>query len=78
MTLDKLLAEAARSGGLTALTLWPSGDKWQCNVRRKTRGVEGWSCVVSDDPAAGLVKALSGTPAVYGKATDTTDKDIFG
>ena len=76
MSIDKLLAEAARTGGLTALTIWPAGKGWQCNVRRRTRGVEGWSCVTADDPVAGLVKALSGAPAVYGMGTD--EPDVFG
>ena len=58
--LEKLIAEAARTGGLTALTIWPTGKGWQCNVRRRTGDAEGWSCVAADDPAAGIIAALKG------------------
>lgn len=76
MSIDKLLAEAARTGGLTALTIWPAGKGWQCNVRRRTGNAEGWSCVAADDPVAGITAALQGKPAVYGMGTD--EPDVFG
>ena len=76
MSIDKLLAEAARTGGLTALTIWPAGKGWQCNVRRHTGGTEGWSCVTTADPVAGITAALKGSPVVHGMATD--EPDVFG
>lgn len=80
--LEKLIAEAARTGGLTALTIWPAGKGWQCNVRRRNGPAEGWSCVTADDPVAGIVAALQGAPVVYGMTTDakpqSDSEDIFG
>ena len=60
-TLEQMIAEAASKGGLTALTLWPCSGGWQCNARRRSKGgQEGWVCVTSADPVAGLKQALEG------------------
>ena len=56
--LETLIAEAVRGGRLTALTLWPSADGWQCNARFRRGSGEGWQCVKSADPASGLKQAL--------------------
>lgn len=73
-TIDELVAEAARAGGLTALTLWPCAGGWQANARFKRGKAEGWNCVTAADAADGLRRALGGeAPA---EAPDA--KDIFG
>lgn len=59
MTLDQMIAEAAKAGRLKALTLWPTSTGWQCNVRNQH---DGWNCVEHRDPVAGLRAAL--TPGV--------------
>lgn len=76
--LAKLIDEAARSGGLTALTVWPCAGGWQCNVRRG----EGWRCVTvpRDEITRGLLDAVSGPvrTGVQGVSETSTDEDIFG
>lgn len=60
-TLDELISEAGKKGGMTALTIWPTAGGWQCNVRRRSKGgQEGWVCVTHADPVAGIRAALDG------------------
>jgi hypothetical protein len=67
--LEKLIGEAARSGRLAGLTLWPSGARWQAST---TEDRIGWNVATDDDPVEALRRVLSGT------TTDTKDeKDIF-
>lgn len=75
MSLEQLIDEAARSGGLTALTIWPCAGGWQCNVQRNNGG---WRCVTvpRDAILRGVVDALSGPVRVVSE-TPTAD-DIFG
>ncbi len=68
-TLEQLIGEAARSGRLGGLTLWPSGDRWQAST---TEDRIGWRIEIDADPIEALRRALSEKP------TDTADeKDIF-
>lgn len=77
-TLEQLIDEAARSGGLTALTVWPTANGWQCNVRRDTGG---WCCetVPRGEVVRGIRDALTG-PARGGVqgVSETPTGDIFG
>lgn len=59
MSIEKLITEAVQNDGLTALTVWPSSDGWQCNARFKRGNREGWNCVTAKDPVAGLKQALA-------------------
>lgn len=60
-TLDQMLDEAAKIGGLTALTIYPTSTGWQCNARRRSSdGKEGWRCVIVAKPSVGARDALSG------------------
>ena len=52
-----LLSEAARSGRLTALTIWPAGNGWQVNAQNRSGG---WDCRTTDDIVGGVVGVLSG------------------
>lgn len=52
-----LLSEAARSGRLTALTIWPAGKGWQVNAQNRSGG---WNCQTTDDIVGGVVAVLSG------------------
>ena len=58
MTLEQQITEAAMSGRLTGLALWPekSGGRWQANVR--VAGSTGWSVVIDADPVTALKRAL--------------------
>lgn len=77
-TIDTLVAEAARAGRLTALTLWPSGKGWQANAKNN---LGGWNCVTGEDAVAALRAALSGpfiTPGTPAKAAPpTSDGGVF-
>jgi len=72
-TLEQLIDEAASTGRLAGLTLWPSGDRWQAST---TEDRVGWRVEIDADPVEALRRALSGT------TTDTTTEpdagDIFG
>ena len=73
-SLDELIAEAAREGRLTALTLWPLGKGWQANAKNEKGG---WNCVTCEDPVAGLRAALTGpytTPGTPVKAAPAVSK----
>jgi hypothetical protein len=52
-----LLSEAARSGRLTALTIWPAGKGWQVNAQNRSGG---WDCRATDDIVGGVVGVLTG------------------
>lgn len=78
-SLEQLIDEAARNGGLSALTVWPCAEGWQCNVRRNKGG---WRCVTvpRDAIVRGMVDAVSGPvrTGVQGVSETPTDEDIFG
>lgn len=70
MTLDEAITRAAREGRLHTLTLWRTREGWQANAKTPEGG---WCCITTDDPAAGLLRAVSGL------TTDKHDEgDIFG
>jgi hypothetical protein len=62
-TLEQLIDEAARSGRLAGLTLWPSNGRWQAST---TEDRIGWRVEIDADPVEALRRALSEKP------TDTT------
>ena len=86
MTLEQLIDEAAKRGGLTALTLYPTKGGWQGNAKRRAGGAEGWCCEARESPSAALVAALQGavdTRVVQERprvpaASDDAGEDIFG
>lgn len=73
MSLENMILEAAKNGGLTALTVWKTGKGFQCNVRRG----QGWVCVVHSDPVAGVREALNGEPSEQ-ESQNVDAGDIFG
>lgn len=74
--LDTLLRQAEKNG-LTALTVWPCGEGWQCNARYARKGgKQGWVCVTDSDPVRGARKALSGTSSPTPEPAPT--EDVFG
>ncbi|ODT60986.1 MULTISPECIES: hypothetical protein [Paracoccus] len=78
-TLEQLIDEAAKSGGLTALTVWPCAGGFQCNVRRANGKTEGWRCITAAIPSRGIKDALTGPVRVLEPAADAAkDEDIFG
>lgn len=81
--LAALIHEAASTGRLTGLTIWPCAAGWQCNAQRRTLdGAEGWCCVTADDPVQGAMRALTEaftSPARPAPVSEiTNDGDIFG
>lgn len=72
--LNTLITEAARSGRLGGLTLFPCSRGWQANVRTSMR--DGWRGVTDADPAAAVAKALTD---LIGNSSGMTDdsEDIF-
>ena len=69
-SLEQLIVEAARSGRLAGLTLWPSNGRWQAST---TEDRIGWRVEIDADPVEALRRALSEKP------TDIADEgDIFG
>ena len=77
-TLEQLIDEAAKSGGLTALTVWPCAGGFQCNVRRRSAdGSEGWRCITAAAPSRGIRDALEG-PVRASVAPSDPGEDIFG
>lgn len=84
--LAALIDEAVKSGGLTALTLYPTKGGWQGNAKRRTGGAEGWCCEARESPSAALVAALQGavdTRVVQERprvpdAAEGGGEDIFG
>ena len=71
MSLEQSLREAARLGILHGVTLWPSGERWQANLRLADN--RSWHVEHDDDPANALRKLFSETDA--GEETGT--KDVF-
>lgn len=68
--LEQLIDEAASTGRLAGLTLWPSGDRWQAST---TEDRIGWRVEIDGDPVEALRRALSEKP------TDiTSEPDVFG
>lgn len=76
-TLEQLIDEAAKSGGLTALTVWPCAGGFQCNVRRANGKTEGWRCITAAIPSRGIKDALTGPMKAPVTPTETGE-DIFG
>ena len=76
-TLEQLIDEAAKNGGLTALTVWPCAGGFQCNVRRANGKTEGWRCITAAIPSRGMKDALTG-PVKAPTAPPETGEDIFG
>lgn len=85
-TLDDMIAEAAKTGRLTAINIWPGNDgSWSCNVERRTLdGSKGWTCIRHVDPVEGTkmalmqavkVQAIIDRPKVE---TKPASMDIFG
>lgn len=77
MDLETLIAEAVKSGRLTALTLWPGSAGWQANAKND---MGGWNCVSCTDPVEGVRQALTGpftTPSVPGGVIEG-EGGVFG
>ncbi len=73
-----LLSEAARSGRLSALTIWPAGKGWQVNAQNRSGG---WNCQTTDDIVGGVVAVLSGpftAPSVAPKPAPAAKPDKGG
>ena len=69
-SLEQLIVEAARSGRLAGLTLWPSNGRWQAGT---TEDRIGWRVEIDADPVEALRRALSEKP------TDNDhEPDVFG
>lgn len=64
--LETLISEAAKTGRLTALTLWPSSKGWQANAKNH---LGGWNCIAGADPVAALRAALTGPFTTPGAPT---------
>lgn len=87
MSISQIIDEAAKRGGLTAITLWPTQDGWQANVKRRINGQEGWCCMAGKTPSTALLDALQGAvsaavvqdrPRLAKPAVADKDEDIFG
>lgn len=72
-TLEQLIVEAARSGRLAGLTLFPSGARWQAST---TEDRIGWRVEIDADPVEALRRALSETTT--DKTVEPDAGDIFG
>lgn len=71
--LEQLIDEAASTGRLAGLTLWPTGSRWQAST---TEDRIGWRVEIDADPVEALRRALSEKPTDNAAATDAGD--IFG
>lgn len=57
--LEQAIREAAQTGRLSGLTLWPSQGGWQANAR--WQGSTGWTVEIHADPVVAVTAALKST-----------------